>query len=533
MIKVTDANGLELDPAKDSMLGNAYEASSTDLPDLKAWQPGNWGPNTALDYELESIVARARDAERNNGLAASGITTTLDNVVGTGFQMQARPDYRAIGQTSEWAEAFAKEVEALWRPYAGSKEIDVTRFSNFQWLTRLVFRTLMTSGSVLVLPYYMNDRRHRTCFLVVETDRLVTPLEQQRNERVRNGIEYNALGEAIAYYVAKKHPGEIERTGSTAYMHIPSSEIERIPARTKFGRKRVIHIYDRLRPGQGTGVPLITSVLRQLRMLDRYQVSELQAAVVNAMVAAFIETDMSSEQVAGLFGGDVNSYLEEKKKWEIKFQGGSILNLFPGTKLNPFIPSRPNNSYDQFTTSLMRHMATALNVPYELLAKDFSKTNYSSARAALLEASRHFMVRRRALVSDWCEEVYTLWLQEKVMRGEVAAPDYVGNEWAYSRARWIGPGRGWVDPVKEAEAARMRMELGLSSLADEAAEQGHDWEEIHEQRKRERDVLEADDFGVPMIPKGGEAGSFNGSATNRRFRGGDEREEEPWQTDEQ
>ncbi len=42
-----------------------------------------------------------------------------------------------------------------------------------------------------------------------------------------------------------------------------------------------------------------------------------------------------------------------------------------------------------------------MNLPYELFAKDFSRVNYSSARAALLEAWRYLHGRRRWLTSTW------------------------------------------------------------------------------------------------------------------------------------
>ena len=55
--------------------------------------------------------------------------------------------------------------------------------------------------------------------------------------------------------------------------------------------------------------------------------------------------------------------------------------------------------------------------------------------------------------------------------------------------QWIGPGRGWVDPVKEAQACQLRMEIGLSTLENECASQGLDWEEVVEQRLREKNKL--------------------------------------------
>ena len=212
-------------------------------------------------------------------------------------------------------------------------------------------------------------------------------------------------------------------------------------------------------------------------------------AIVNAMIAAFIETPMGGEELNELFGGSSDDYLNAKKDWQVKLEGGSIIPIFPGDKVAPFTPSRPNSAYGSFVENLLRHIGTGLNIPYELLLKDFSKTNYSSARSALLEAWRHFNGRRQWLADYWATPVYELWLEEMVNKGLVDAPDFYKNRYAYTRCKWIGPGRGWVDPVKEAQACQLRMEIGLSTLENECASQGLDWEEVVEQRVREKNKL--------------------------------------------
>ena len=144
----------------------------------------------------------------------------------------------------------------------------------------------------------------------------------------------------------------------------------------------------------------------------------------------------------------------------------------------------------------LRHIAAGMNIPYELLLKDFSKTNYSSARAALLEAWRYFMGRRAWLTRVWLRPIYELWLEEAVNAGRVHAPDFYEKRYAYARCRFIFSGRGWIDPVKEAEAAGIRMRLGISTLEAECAEQGLDWEDVLEQQAAERAVKQR--LGLPL-----------------------------------
>ncbi len=107
---------------------------------------------------------------------------------------------------------------------------------------------------------------------------------------------------------------------------------------------------------------------------------------------------------------------------------------------------------------------------------------------------------KKSLQIQWClflsnsyvnlkAAVYELWLEEAVNKGLVDAPDFYENRYAYTRCKWIGPGRGWVDPVKEAQACQIRMEIGLSTLEAECAGQGLDWEEVLEQRAREKERM--------------------------------------------
>ncbi|PWI82156.1 phage portal protein, partial [Enterobacter sp. CGMCC 5087] len=51
---------------------------------------------------------------------------------------------------------------------------------------------------------------------------------------------------------------------------------------------------------------------------------------------------------------------------------------------------------------------------------------------------------------------------------------------------WMGPGRGWVDPVAEKKGVILGLDAGISTMEQEVAESmGADWEEIVDQRSFE------------------------------------------------
>jgi lambda family phage portal protein len=239
----------------------------------------------------------------------------------------------------------------------------------------------------------------------------------------------------------------------------------------------------------------MAAVLPQFKVLADYQRYELKAATVNAMVALVTESAIGQEGLVELLSSNPDALakytegLSDRKRSAIGAQEGLVLPLMLGEKVAGFTPARPSTAYEPFVTTVFRHIATGLNIPYELLMKDFSKTNYSSARASLLEAWRFFIGRRNWLGLGFYQPVYELWLEEMVNAGEIEAPNYYENRAAYCRARWIGPGRGWVDPLKEAQAAELRMDIGVSTLENECAEQGLDWEEVLEQMAEERERM--------------------------------------------
>lgn len=466
---------LDLDGNPIKFEASAYRAADTVSKEFANWQPTLATPDSELTYERDTLVARYRDLQKNNPIVSGLSQTNEDSIIGVQFNLAAKPDYRALGKSKQWAREWAKKVEAKWRVYANSKDVDAARKLNFHGLTKVVLRSGLGGGEALILPLWMKNRRTKTVFQLVDEDRLSSPPDQQNSSSMRDGIEVNDFGEEIAFHFRKSSPYDYWSLGE-------EYSWERIPARTKFDRRRVIHLYDQQRPGQHHAPPGLTSIMGDFKMFDTYRRSELKSAISNSLIAAFIETSMSADDIAGLFNADYETFATDRKQWQAQLEAGAMISLYPGDKLQSFTPSRPATAYASYVDNMLRTMSAGANVPYELLLKDFSKTNYSSARAAILEAWRFFLGRRKWLSDGWATPAYELWLEEKVMTGEVEAPGFYENKQAYVNCRWIGGGRGWVDEFKEANSAKLRIAIGISTLQDECEIQGKDWEDVMEQR---------------------------------------------------
>ena len=457
---------------------------------LAAWVPPAGSADADLLDELSTITPRARDLSRNNPLGAAAKQTYADNIIGSQLRLSALPRYRLLDwdkdQSSEWANL----TEDQFSTWAETTECDAARTQTLLSLTVQALTGAMMNGDAIAVFHWLPRQGSvwSTRIQAVESDRLATPPWLMHDASVRGGVKIDNYGAPLGYWILKHHPGDANAQGLTP----DRNQWTYVPAFTGWGRRRVIHLFDKERSGQNRGKSVFTSVMREFRVAGEYMGAELHAAVINAMIAAFLETDLDQQSVSEMFGNDPEGtyWKSVSEKWNRKkLETGMIQTLPMGTKLSGYDPNRPNTAFDGFMESVMRHIAAGLNLPYELLLKDFSKTNYSSARAALLEAWRYFQSRRKWLSEQWLNPIYETWMEEAINIGKVEAPGYYDNRFAYCRCRWVFSGRGWVDPVKEANAAKIRMESGLSTLEQECAEQGMDWEEVLDQRAREKSKM--------------------------------------------
>jgi lambda family phage portal protein len=473
-------------------------ASTSDA--LQGWQPAPASPDADYLSEKDTIVGRARDLFRNNGVAQGALRTQQDNVVGTGLRLSARPMYKLLGRDKAWARDYSQTVEGFHRLWWDDTSCDAADECNGAGLTTQALGSLFMNGEACALPMWLPEpgQLFATRLHLFEPDRLSNPGNKPDTATLRAGIERHPVtGRPVAAHIRTTHPGDRYLGLGQAF----NGEWERVEFRTQWGRRRFLHVHDKDRIGATRGKPLVAAVMRPFKQVDHYLNVHLQTAITQSLIAAFVKTPLSQEALVDLFGGDAESaktYFEAKAATDrrVRLKGGAIIPLNPGDDVVPFTPPNAANGVDIFVMTVYRQIAAALQMPYELLMKDFTRSNYSSARAAMLEAWRYFNYLRAKLGFMFCQPAYELVLEEMVDRALIDAPDFYTLRRAYAASRWIGPGRGWVDEVKEATAAKIRMDNGLSTLEMEAAQQGLDWEEVLEQQALENDRRR--ELGLPI-----------------------------------
>ena len=466
-----------------SVLGSsdtAHLGASLTAREVQGWEPSTGDADGDNNYELETIRSRARDLDRNSGFARNLKKTKSDNVIGTGLQWQPRINWQVLGRDSDWAHDTGKVAKAIWNDFSNSRFFDADGVNNFSIQSRMMYDSRFTDGSAIAIPMWKErpGTPYRTCFKMIEADRLSNPDEADDTPKISAGVERNDFGEIVAYHVCNVHPGNDRSTQTKTW--------ERIPAYFSSGRTRFIHLYHQDRPGQSRGIAAVSSVMAAFGLRGKYQLTELQAAEVASRIAGVMETPLSDDAAQALFGGEKKDYERLRSKWNGKLTSGMILKLPPGTQYKTHIPNRPATAYTGFMDHISREIGIAVGLPDQLSLRDFTKVNYSSARAALLEAWRGFYVERGEFAFQYCVPCLDLLLEDAVDLGMIDLPDYTKHRTAYTSGKWLGKGHQPIDRLKHENANKVALEIGTTTHQDIFAEDGEDWEDQAEQQLREK-----------------------------------------------
>jgi lambda family phage portal protein len=470
--------------------GNGYgrHGASYAKKSLLGWITSGRSADEDIVDNIETLRNRSRDLYMGAPLATGALKTLRTNIVGSGLALNPQIDAEFLGLTEEQARAWEKVTAREWKLWAETVECDAERRQNFYQLQSLVLLSALMSGDVFVTMPVV--RRSGSVYDLriglIEADRVCNPQGEIANGRnVLGGVEIGQYGETVAYWVAKYNPGSFPRLVGIS----EKQEWTRVHAFGKAtGRRNVLHIMaDVERPAQRRGVPLLAPVIESLKQLSRYSEAELMAAVVAGMFTVFIKSNSPNTPLGQMFDPSMQV---DKDPNSYELGNGAIVGLEEGEEVQIANPGRPNTAFDGFVVAISRQIGAALEVPYELLVKNFT-ASYSASRAALLEAWKMFRMRREWLISGFCQPIYEEWLTEAVLKGRIKAEGFLDDpakRAAWCGAEWYGDAQGQLDPLKEANAAKVRVEEGFSTREREAAElTGMEWETINAIRKREEE----------------------------------------------
>lgn len=416
-----------------TMMERAFEGAAMGRRN-DGWRSTGADANAENAPALARLRNRAREQRRNNPYAERGISGIADNMVGAGIV--PRPLARS--------DRANKRLVDLWSQWAGTSACDADGLQNFYALQHQIAECVAESGECLI-------RRRRR----YSSDGLPVPVQLQVLEpdfldetkdgeiagtlnRVVQGVEFDALGRRVAYWLYGTHPG-----ANNSWLSMTSS---RVPA------EDVIHVYLPKRPGQARGYTWLAPVLQRMRNFDEMEDAIIEQAKIAACFAAFVTGDNQGDPV-----GKLPPLIDH-------VEPGIVQQLGAGESVT--FGSPPTfNGYQQYSWQALHAVAVGLGVPYELLVGDLKGVNFSSGRMGWLEFGRRIDVWRwRMLIPMLCEGVWRWFMEAQALLPGGVLED-VGAE-------WVPPRRDMIDPAAETANVKERIRNGLTSWPDALRENG-------------------------------------------------------------
>ncbi|WP_242137028.1 phage portal protein [Sphingomonas sp. TREG-RG-20F-R18-01] len=505
----------------------AFDGADRYNTSLAAWAPTMGSADLDVIPSKQLSDARVRDMVRNDAYVQGGAQLQKNNIVGSQYLLNSKPSSVAVfGKVDEDFEAaFQEEVEELFHIAADSPKnyFDSAGRNTFTDLVRLATGLHVMTGEVLATVEWKKDGRpFSTAIQMVDTDRLSTPTTFPNigDQNIRAGIKRDGSGRPISYFIRAGHPNDYY----TPFFNMMAQWVE-VPVEKPWGRTQVIHIFNQLRPDQTRGIAAMTAALKEMHITHRFRDVTLQNAVTQALYAAAITSDLPSETVFQSLGGGqmtpeaiqkaigdyavgyfgtIDEFAGSAKNLHV--DGVRIPHLMPGTKLEMISPSSGGPLGMEFEASLLRYIAKTLDVSYEQLSGDYSKTNYSSARAAMVETWKAMQALKIEVADRFATEVFRLWLEEMINADMLKTFPAAKASLLYTNGRqnlafdglarcdWIGAARGQIDELKETQADVLKLNNGLITREEVIGKSGKDWRKVFRQLGREKKL--ADSIGL-------------------------------------
>lgn len=425
---------------------------------LKSWLPFDSSPRRE-HIKLPMLRARSRDACRNNPIARAAVERLVTDVIGTGVSPKPLAD----------SERLRLRLIDTWESW--SVACDADGQTDFYGLQTLAMRAMFESGEVLALLEPSDAAGVPLQIRLLESDHLPFKNETLKNgNRIVDGIEINARGQRVAYWLHPHHPGDGDVVGN---------EPKRVPA------ERVLHLFEPTRPGQLRGVPLISPVLVRLRDLDEFDDAQLQRQKIANLFVGFIQRPPvePGQVVKGPDGLPLPE--DAASQPALQFEPGILQELLPGEEVIFSEPPGTSDGYRDFTRMQLHVVAAALGIPYPLLTGDFSDINDRTVRVAINEYKRRALALiRNVLVPKFCAPIRNAWVDAAVLAGALPT-----NRPGLKVTRWTPHGWAYIQPVQDVQADILAIDAKLKSRSEALLERGFDAElidrEIAADRARE------------------------------------------------
>jgi len=372
--------------------------------------------------DRDTLRARARWLSANNPIMSNIDSTLINNVIGKGIKLQAEDKIQTLFE--EW-----------------QKNCDLTGRRTFYDMQRIILQTRMVDGEVFI---YKKATKDGLRLQLIEADQVDTYAGD-------SGLELDINGKVTMYHF---------KTDSGSQ---------------KIDAKHIINYHKSNRVSQYRGVSEYSCSVIDIKNFQGFTTANIQALRARANIAYVVEGDEVNP-------GNYNATQDTQTNENIQeINDAFVFYLNQGEKIKAIDSSTTPINYAEFVESTVRMIATGRNISYELAFRDFSRVNFSSARASIVQDNKRFDSEQEHLETYVLNDIFTAWYEIEVLKGRVS--DKIPTP------SWVPPVREWVRPLEDLKVILEMVDKNLMTYTDAAKARGKDFEEILKQREKEEDMI--------------------------------------------
>jgi len=433
-------------------------------------------------------ITMARDLIRNHPLILGMVNRIIDCVIGSGCRLQLKTkDTEKDKVVEDWYNKDWAQGERC----DGRKRMDLWSYQ------KAVFERWYADGESLI--WFDDSEKGGPQMFGFEADQFCTPSNMKptlpKGHACTDGIITDKFGTPISYIIHPTNRGRKQISDCMVYK-----------------AERVLHIATFRRFRQTHGIShIIHSGGMSTDLLD-YIKSDLLSSKAAAKFAMYVKRNNAMEFEGVRTGNDIDvegtgddapdggtsEALDDATTYNRleKLTGGAFEYLNPGEDIGVVKPERPNNAFGDYVRSAIRIIGAGNSLPLEMVLLDFSQTNYSSARAALLLA----WITINSMGS-WFDNIFNRPIAIRALEWGAKYENLILPKGWRTSMKFTHPKLPEIDRLKTENARTVALANNTTTLRDET----DDWEDTIEQREREKEKIgESDISGNPNEPEGPE-----------------------------
>jgi lambda family phage portal protein len=420
---------------------------------------------------------------RDNSYAWGVVDTIVSSVVGAGIQAQSTFE-TPEGDDIEDINDLRDKAWSEW-----SEVADINGRLTLEEIQIIALREMVEAGEVLIRIVNLPSTEYRgisrpipMALEIIEADRLATDrdtyntgIDRGDGTRVIRGIKVDESGKPLAYMIYDDHPLQPYAVSRTP---------KEIPAR------EIIHLFRQDRVGQTRGVTWFAPALASIRDLGTYLDNELQASAIASCFTAAIKTETPLGRLSDPDAGDGTDRRGNQERY---LEPGLVFELNPNESVEVINPTRPNTSAGEWTKVILRGIAVGTGLSYEVVARDYSQTSYSSSRTSQLEDRRRFRIIQKYLIRHLLQPVWDQFCTRAAITGLEGFPssfDILSDRRRFTPVEWQTPKWEWVDPGVEQQTSESGINSFTATYSEVLGAQGLNFRTVFYQRAKENRLLQ-------------------------------------------